>query len=74
MSMHIYPHSEEDLHSVESLSDCQCEPEVLWLDPETDLPWTGNGPMVIHNGILKTTEEYDLCPEESWNVEEVDAS
>ena len=28
-------------------SDCWCEPETEWLDPETELPYA-DGPLVIH--------------------------
>jgi len=31
--------------------DCLCEPEIIFLDPETGVPWPGGGTEIIHKAI-----------------------
>lgn len=48
MAVHVCPKTDSAPHLLEGL-DCPCEPVVEWLNPETGLPWSGNGPLVIHH-------------------------
>lgn len=45
MSLHVVPLNDEIEH--EPGFNCWCDPDVEWIDPDTDLPYA-NGPMVIH--------------------------
>jgi hypothetical protein len=48
MAIHVVPETDIKPHVLEG-TDCHCEPTVEYLNEETGLPWTGNGPMVIHH-------------------------
>lgn len=51
MAVHVYPVSEGLLHKLKG-TECVCEPEVQYLDPETELPYE-EGPLVIHTRIIE---------------------
>lgn len=54
--------------------DCACSPRVVWIDPDTNLPYP-NGPMVIHNSYdcREIAERIDGIgiPGKPWNAVEV---
>lgn len=31
--------------------DCLCEPEVIYIDPDTGVPWPAGGAKVNHNAL-----------------------
>lgn len=47
MSVHVVPVNDLREHTVEDF-DCECDPTIEWIDPETELPYE-DGPLVIHN-------------------------
>ncbi len=47
--VHVYPLSEIDDHTYDS-TDCRCEPEVEWMDPDTGLPYP-HAPLVVHRPL-----------------------
>lgn len=60
MSIHVAP-ADDDGHQLHG-TDCWCDPEVEWIDPDTGMPYP-RGPLVVHNGEAKGT----------WAVVESDA-
>lgn len=47
--VHVIPLDDAKEHSM--ATDCHCEPRVDYIDPDTDLPWEGDGPLVVHNAF-----------------------
>lgn len=45
--IHVIPLN--DLKEHNQTIDCECDPTVVWIDPDTELPWAGDGPLVTHN-------------------------
>ncbi len=45
--MNVLPLRDERPH--ERSAQCWCGPRVEWLDPDTNLPWPGNGPLIVHH-------------------------
>lgn len=48
MIVHVVPQDEEHEHNVDG-TECDCGPEVVWLDQETGLPWDDGDPIVFHD-------------------------
>ena len=48
MTIHITPATDAQQHDLSSL-ECPCNPDVQYIDPETGVPYPGNGPMVVHH-------------------------
>jgi hypothetical protein len=75
MAVHVIPNDDERPHRRHTR--CPCEPEVIYLDPDTGRPWEGSGPMVMHNAFdsRETVEELtdeQLAPGKSWTAVETD--
>lgn len=47
--LNCYPLNDEREHELNA--QCWCEPDVLWLDPDTGLPWTNPhaSPFIVHH-------------------------
>lgn len=48
MALHVVPQTDIRPHVIEGV-ECPCDPDVGYLNPETGLPWNGNGPLVVHH-------------------------
>ena len=51
MSVHVYPVNRD--HRIDDDAECWCHPDVEYIDPDTGVPWAGNGPLVIHSNAGK---------------------
>lgn len=49
MSVHVVPVNDWLDHTVDDI-DCACDPDVEWIDPESELPYP-EGPLVIHKAL-----------------------
>lgn len=54
---HVFPIDDWIEHKTEGTepdgTGCQCEPTVLWIDPETGLAYP-DGPVVVHNKVSES--------------------
>lgn len=50
---HVFPTNDLQGHRTDDAEGlCECQPEVQWIDPETELPWAiGEGPVIVHNAF-----------------------
>lgn len=74
MSVHTFPLNDERQHVTEL--DCWCEPEIRWLDETTGLPWSENGPLVIHHAadcreVSEEVTDESVSPDKEWEVVKV---
>jgi len=72
--VHCIPLNDERSH--ETTDTCWCNPRVEWIDPDTNLPWSNGGPMVIHNAedCREVSEEVtgeSVDSTKKWEVIEV---
>lgn len=65
MPMHVMPNRDERAHVARE--DCWCKPTVMWLDPESGLPWhnPNANPMVAHHAADCREVAEEACPGES---------
>lgn len=45
--IHVIPLNDLKAHTQDL--ECACDPSVIWMNPDTGLPWEGDGPLVTHN-------------------------
>lgn len=75
MHVHVCPQNDEQLHILDF--DCDCQPHVEWLDPDTGKPWPAGGARVVHFAFdhREAVEELlgeNLAPDKRWELWEVD--
>ena len=51
MTVHTYPANDPRGEHQTDGTECWCEPECEWIDPDTGLPYE-DGPLVKHNAPL----------------------
>ena len=48
MPLHVCPQTDIRPHVLDG-TDCPCDPDVEYLNPETGVPYSGNGPTITHH-------------------------
>lgn len=68
----VYPKNDDRRHT--RGITCWCNPEVLWINEETGLPYE-NGPIVGHNSsdcreVVENMIDEMLAPNKTWVLDE----
>ena len=71
MSVHTVPNNDEREHVL--ANDCWCEPRLLWVDPDTGLPWENGELIVSHNAadcreLVERLTGDSIEPDKNWEV------
>lgn len=56
----VIPLEDSKEHNQEEPSLCECNPKIEYIDPDTGMPWEGDGPLVVHNAF-DARELFEQC-------------